>query len=45
VHEFFANVTVVLVFAHIIGVAVESFIHRENLAKSMWHGFKNPEEK
>ena len=45
VHEFFANFTVVLVFVHIIGVAVESFIHRENLAKSMWHGFKKPEEK
>ncbi|MEI6270054.1 MAG: cytochrome b/b6 domain-containing protein [Methylococcaceae bacterium] len=45
VHEFFANVTVILVIAHIIGVAIESFIHRENLAKSMWHGFKKPEEK
>ena len=39
-HEFFANFTVLLVFIHVAGVIVESFIHKENLVKSMIDGKK-----
>lgn len=42
VHEFFANFTVLLIIVHITGVIVESYLHDENLVKSMWNGYKKP---
>ena len=44
VHEFFANFTVLLVVIHVGGVIMESLIHKENLVKSMWTGFKRKNE-
>jgi cytochrome b len=40
VHEFFANFSLALVILHMMGVAIESYIHKENLIRSMLHGFK-----
>lgn len=40
VHEFFANLMVLLVVVHVIGVIVESRLHHENLVKAMFNGRK-----
>lgn len=39
-HEFFANFTLMLVLFHVLGVIIESFIHKENLVSAMITGFK-----
>lgn len=39
-HEFFSNFTLLLVFIHVTGVIFESFIHKENLVKSIIDGKK-----
>ncbi len=39
-HEFFAEFIMILVLIHVAGVIIESFIHNENLVKSMLTGFK-----
>lgn len=39
-HELLANGCLLLVAIHVVGVLVEGLIHRENLVRSMFTGFK-----
>ncbi len=41
IHEFFSNLFMFLIFAHIIGVLVDKFIHKSDTLNSIINGYKS----